>query len=157
MTIDELLERYGQLMHEAGEVKGELKAKLHLAKEFADIPEKPQIQVSMFGTPSGKFNPIPAIDLIAIPPSERIEWDRKYQDRGSLAGMIMRTMKEFPTRPVDTGTIYAKALQLYPDRTFNKERFQQSLYDLANNNLIDKPSRGLYKHKEESNGIPTQE
>jgi hypothetical protein len=143
-TINELLERYGELMHEAGMVKGELLAKLHLAKEFATITE-PQVQIVMQPPPSTEKN---HVDLLSIPPSERIEYDERYREKGTLAGMIMRVMQEFPTRAVDTDMIYSKALQLYPDRTFSKSRFQQTIYILAEDGLIAKVGRGQYKRKD---------
>ncbi len=40
MTLDELLNRYGELMHEAGQVKGELKVMMRMSDTFRHLPEQ---------------------------------------------------------------------------------------------------------------------
>lgn len=125
MNINDLLDRYGQLMMEAGMVKGELITRLHFAKEFSEIPEQ-DIQIQITAPPT-----VPTLPA-------------KRKPRGFAYTDAIRLHFREHNQPMKVDDIFKSLQESFPDYELLRPNLVSALTRLVSLKELTHAGRGVY-------------
>jgi hypothetical protein len=128
MTLDELLARYGELMHEAGIVRGELAVMMRMSKEFHNLPDAPIIPSS-------------------LTISEPIKLKKVGRPTSQNGEIILKVVNSYD-RAVSGSEIYEVVKKDHPNHKFTSQGVSATLGMLSRNGEIIRAHRGLYQRIE---------
>jgi len=137
MTVDELLEKFGTLMFEAGMARGELSVVMRMSKDFSGLPDAPAKVHLIKSDKPDKKSLTPLKD--------------KKEERGitPYKKIITKIINSFD-RAVNTGEILRIAKQEYPQYQFTKHDIGSILNNMLKTREVLRPERGMYQRMEQS-------